>query len=114
MKKTQFNLDEALSKALPEMVKDKKALDKIVEIISESIYSNDFDAKSNVVECLTGKGDFDEFSINIHEFLGVYWVSAPEFDDDGYFTSKDDAIAFAENRYESFISNYSDDDIEED
>jgi hypothetical protein len=110
MKKTQLNLDKALSKALPEMVKDKKALDKIVEIIAESIYSNDFDAKSNVVECLTGKGDFDEFSINIHEFLGVFWVSAPEFDDDGYFTNKDDAIAFAEDRYDAFISNFSDDD----
>jgi len=110
MKKTQFKLDKALSKVLPEMVKDKKALDKIVEILADCIYSNNFDADSNVVESLTGKGDFDEFNINIHEFLGVFWVSAPEFDNDGYFTNKDDAIAFAEDRYDAFISNYSDDD----
>ncbi len=110
MKKTQFDLEKALRKTLPEMVKDKKALEKMVEIIADSIYSNNFDADSNVVESLTGKGDFDEFNINIHEFLGVYWVSAPEFDNDGYFTSKDDAISFAEDRYGPFISNYSDDD----
>ncbi len=114
MKKTQFDLDKALSKALPEMVKDKKALDKIVEIIADCIYSNNFNADSNVVESLTGKGDFDEFEISIHEFLGVFWVSAPEFDDDGYFLSKEDAIAFAEDRYGPFITNYSDDDIDDD
>ena len=110
MKKTQFTLDKAIRKGLPEMLKDKKAQDKIVEIVANSIYSNNFDADSNVVESLTGKGDFDEFNINIHEFLGVFWVSAPEFDNDGYFTNKDDAIAFAEDRYDAFISNYSDDD----
>lgn len=110
MKKTQFTLNKSIRKALPEMLKDKKALDKIVEIIADSIYSNNFEADSNVVESLTGKGDFDEFNINIHEFLGVFWVSAPEFDNDGYFTNKDDAIAFAEDRYDAFISNYSDDD----
>ena len=110
MKKTQFTLDKAIRKALPEMLKDKKAQDKIVQIVANSIYSNNFDADSNVVESLTGKGDFDEFNINIHEFLGVFWVSAPEFDNGGYFTNKEDAIAFAEDRYDAFISNYSDDD----
>jgi len=54
-----------------------------------------------------------KFQIATNNRLGqvwVFWVSAPEFDDDGYFTSKDDAIAFAEDRYGPFISNYSNDD----
>jgi hypothetical protein len=106
MKKTQFTLDQALRTSLPKMIKDKKALDAIVEILEDCIYLNNFDVNSNIVETITGKGDFDEFGINIHEFHGVFWISAPEFDDDGYFTSIDDAIAFAEDRYEPFITNY--------
>ena len=106
MKKTQVTLDQALRKSLPKMIKHKKSLDAIVEILEDCIYSNNFDVKSNIVETITGKGDFDEFGINIHEFHGVFWISAPEFDDDGYFTSIDDAIAFAEDRYEPFITNY--------
>jgi hypothetical protein len=106
VKNTQVTLDQALRKTLPKMMLDEKALDVIVEILEDCIYSNNFDVGSNIVDTLTGKGDFGEFSINIHEFYGVFWVSAPEFDDDGYFTTIDDAIAFAEDRYEPFITNY--------
>jgi len=112
MKKSQLTLDQALKTSLPKMLKDKKALDAIVEILEDCIYSNNFDVGSNIVETLTGKGDFDAFSINIHEFHGVFWISAPEFDDDGYFTSIDDAIAFAEDRYGPFITNYLSEDGE--
>ena len=106
MKKTQFTLDQALRTSLPKMIKDKKALDAIVEILEDCIYLNNFDVNSNIVETITGKGDFDEFGINIHEFHGIFWVSAPEFDNHGYFTSLADAVNFAEHRYEPFITNY--------
>jgi hypothetical protein len=106
MKKTQVTLAQALRTSLPKMINDKKALDAIVDILEDCIYSNNFEVGANIVETITGKGDFDEFNISIHEFHGVFWISAPEFDDDGYFTSVDDAIAFAEVRYEPFITNY--------
>ena len=35
MKKTQVTLDQALRKSLPKMIKDKKALDVIVEILED-------------------------------------------------------------------------------
>jgi hypothetical protein len=106
MKKTPVSLDEALRISLPKMIENKKALDAIVEILEDCISSDNFDISSNIVESLTGKGDFDEFSINIHEFHGIFWISANEFDDDGYFTSIDEAISFAEQRYEPFITSY--------
>jgi hypothetical protein len=106
MNKTSDSLDEALRISLPKMIKKKKALDALVEILADYVYSGNFDTGSNIVESLTGKGDFDEFSINIHEFHGIFWISANEFDDDGYFTSIDEAISFVEERYEPFITRY--------
>jgi hypothetical protein len=106
MRKTSITLDEALRISLPKMINETKALEAIVEILEECIYSDNFDISSKIVGCLTGKGDFGEFSINIHEFHGIFWVSAPEFDNDGYFTSKEDAILFVQERYEPFITNY--------
>jgi hypothetical protein len=106
MVKKTISLNEALRISLPKMINEKKALDAIVEILEECIYSDNFDISSNIVQSLTGKGDFDDFSINIHEFHGIFWISAPEFDNDGYFTSKEESISFAEERYETFITNY--------
>jgi hypothetical protein len=103
MKQDEISLAEALSKKLPEMVKNKEALTSIVEMVEESFFSGNFDVHSNIVEELTGLGGYGEFSIYIHEFHGIFWISAPEFDDDGYFTSKEDAISFAEDRYNSFL-----------
>jgi hypothetical protein len=48
--------------------------------------------------------------MNIYEFHGIFWISAPDFDDDGYFTSKDEVLSFAENRFEPFITNYLNDE----
>lgn len=110
MKKTSITLAEALRISLPKMINDKLALEALVDILEDYIYSDNFDINSNIVDSLTGKGDFGEFSINIHEFHGIFWISAPEFDDDGYFTSKDEALSFAENRYETFITNYLNDE----
>lgn len=106
MEKTNISLDDALRIRLPKMINEKKALDAIVEVLEDHINSDNFDISSSIVQSLTGKGDFGEFSINIHEFHGIFWISAPDFDDDGYFTSKGDALSFAENRYEPFITNY--------
>jgi hypothetical protein len=106
MNKKLITLDEALRVSMPRMISDRSALNTIVEILQECIESNDFDVSSNIVETLTGKGDFGEFSINIHEFHGIFWVSAPDFDDDGYFLNKDEAISFAKVRYQPFIDNY--------
>lgn len=103
MKHDEISLAEALSKKLPEMVKNKEALTSIVEMVEESFFSGNFDVHSNIVEELTGVGGYGEFSIYIHEFHGIFWISAPEFDDDGYFTSKEDAISFAKDRYSSFL-----------
>ena len=103
MKQDEISLAEALRRKLPEMITNKDALTKIVEMVEESFFSGNFDVHSNIVEELTGVGGYGEFSIYIHEFHGIFWISAPEFDDDGYFTSKEDAISFAEDRYSTFL-----------
>jgi hypothetical protein len=106
MNKTLISLDDAIRFSLPLMINNKNALNAIVELMADFISSNNFDVSSNIIETLIGKGDFDEFSINIHEFHGIFWISAPEFDDEGYFISKEDAIEFAVKRFEPFITNY--------
>lgn len=106
MNNTQVTFTQALGKSLPQMIQDHKGLNAIVEAIEQYILSDEFDEDSHIVKTLIGEGDFGEFDIDIHEFLGVFWISAPEFDDDGYFNSLDDAIVFAEYRYEPFITNY--------
>jgi len=78
---------------------------KSLRSLEDYIYDN-LDANLKIVKTINGKGSHDAFNINIHEFHGVFWVSAPEFDDQGYFSKLDDAITFAEHRYEPYISNY--------
>ena len=90
MKQDEISLAEALRRKLPEMITNKDALNNIVEMVEESFFSGNFDVHSNIVEELTGVGGYGEFSIYIHEFHGIFWISAPEFDDDGYFTSKEE------------------------
>jgi len=110
MSKIAISLDEAIRICLPKMIEDKLSLEALVDILKDYIYSDNFDISSHIVDSLTGKGDFGEFSINIHDFHGIFWISAPDFDIDGYFTSKDEALAFANNRYEPFITNYLNDE----
>ena len=106
MKNELISLNEAIRFSLPLMIKNQNSLNVIIEIIADCISSNNSEVSSNIIETLTGKGDFDEFSINVHEFHGIFWISATEFDDEGYFISKDDAVEFAVKRYEPFITNY--------
>ena len=51
-----------------------------------------------------GFGSAGEFGINVMNFEGVYWISAPEFNDIGYFGSREEAEAVAEMNYEPSIS----------
>jgi hypothetical protein len=110
MEENTISLDEAFRITLPKMLNEKKALDAIIEILEEFISSGDFDSSSYVVQSLGAKGDYGDFCIDIHEFHGIFWISAPEFDDDGYFTSLEDAVSFAESRYDPFITEYLNDE----
>lgn len=110
MNTKQLSLVEALSLSLPKKVSDKNFIKDIAEILEESMDSGDFDLRSTVVADLIGRGGYGDFPISINEFHGIYWISAPEFDDDGYFTEITEAISFAEQRYESYISSYENDE----
>jgi hypothetical protein len=46
----------------------------------------------------------DTFSINIYRTGPLYWVRALEFDDACYFATEKDAVEYAENNFESFIT----------
>ena len=50
--------------------------------------------ESKVVGEDSREGSFGEYPIYINEYEGVFWVSAPEFDDNGYFLWKEDAQKF--------------------
>ena len=63
-------------------------------IIQELIHENE-----TLVETLTGEGSYGEFPIEIYGYAGVYWVSAPEFADSGYFESVLDAQSCADLDY---------------
>jgi hypothetical protein len=43
----------------------------------------------------------DDYSINVNEYHGVYWVYAMEFDPVGYFLDEDSAVAFARSNWEN-------------
>lgn len=52
-----------------------------------------------VVAAFSAKGDFGRFPVDVRGIEGVYFVSATEFDDLGYFERLDDAIAAAWMEY---------------
>ena len=60
--------------------------------------------ESESVNTIIGLGGYDKFEINVMKFGDVYWISAAEFDDIGYFGSEKDAEVVAESNYEPFIS----------
>jgi hypothetical protein len=72
------------------------------------IGSNDFEdfvrnrsSLEEIVEASGGEG-FD-FEIEIRSFGPFYWISAPEFDDIGYFSKPGDALEHAEEVYGPYI-----------
>jgi hypothetical protein len=102
MKQGAISLFEAFIKKLPEMSTNKYALPAIAEMLDESLYSGNFNDHYIVVDQLTGEVGNYEIPINILEFHGIFWISAIEIGYDGFFTSKEDAISFAEDRYSAF------------
>ena len=104
MAKEPKSLMEAVKIALPKMAKNEKALDAISDMISNYLFEDYDDNRSKIVESFDAKF-FEEFTIDIHEFHGIFWITAPEFDDEGYFTNLKDAIAFAKKRYGEYIEN---------
>jgi hypothetical protein len=50
----------------------------------------------------------DTFWININRSGPLYWIRAVEFDDECYFDSQEDAIEYAEDSFESFITELAD------
>lgn len=58
---------------------------------------------SEPVRDIAARGGMDEFSIQIIRYGPVYWISAPEFDDIGYFGSLRKAVACAQVEYDVYI-----------
>jgi hypothetical protein len=56
------------------------------------------------VKEITGEGDYGAFGIIVRGVDGAYFVSALEFDDEGPFTTFDEAVDWAESNYEPFIT----------
>ncbi len=52
--------------------------------------------------------DDDVFEIEIMSAGPVFWIRANEFEDIGYFCSRKDAVAHAEEYFESYISELAD------
>ena len=105
---TKKELEESLKLSLPKIIDNEKCLKLIIGILSEKFYDEivyDNDGE-NTIETIMGLGDYGEFPITIREFCGVFWVSAPEFDDIGFFTNKEDAVSYANINYEPFVSEY--------
>ncbi len=92
---------------------NKQALEAIVEIIIDYFDSGAYENESVIVKSLQGKGDYGAFSIDINEFYGIFWITAADFDSDGYFISLQDAILFAEARFEPYITRFSDERAEQ-
>ena len=63
------------------------------------------DGHEDVVFQLEGAAPYnDTFWININRSGPLFWIQAVEFDDECYFDSEKDAIEYAENNFESFIT----------
>jgi hypothetical protein len=59
---------------------------------------------AKVVHSIGARGGYEDFDINILRFGPVFSIRAIEFDEIGYFDSKECAISAAESEYEGFIS----------
>ncbi len=79
----------------------KKSFGELIDEINEIIHDY-----SDVVEELEALGAYDDpFNIMIMSFSDIlFWVQANEFDDAGYFITKDEALNYASNNFESFFT----------
>lgn len=99
-----IDFTDALKIALPGMVTNEIAMNDIAEILQE--YTDEIKFNSTLRETLNGRNDDDVFDIEIMEFHGIFWIRANEFDDIGYFNDLANAVAYANNEYESYIDAY--------
>jgi hypothetical protein len=53
------------------------------------------------------------YSVSVVEYEGVFFVQAPDFDDVGYFTSKEDAKSYIHDRWGEAIKEAEEKDQEE-
>lgn len=60
--------------------------------------------QGEAVRSFVGRGDFDEFSIDVMQFGPLFWIIADEFDDIGYFDDLVKASDEAKSNYEPFIT----------
>jgi hypothetical protein len=77
----------------------QEELDECSDAIADLVMN-----ESEAVDGFSGLGSYDAFPINVMQFGDVYWIEAPEFDDIGYFSSKQEAMDAAEFNYEPFIT----------
>ena len=71
---------------------ESESADDLYDLLTDAILN---DAES-VSEYLAPGRDDDEFPISVMMYGGVYFVSAPEFDDVGLFRSLNDAEEYVE------------------
>ena len=84
-----------------EEVLTEKSFDELIDRINEIIHDY-----SDVVEELEALGAYDDpFNIMIMSFSDIlFWVQANEFDDAGYFLTKDEALNYASDNFEPFFT----------
>ena len=78
-----------------------KSFDELIDKINEIIHDY-----SDVAEEIEALGAYDDpFNVMIMSFSDIlFWVQANEFDDAGYFSTKDEAYSYASNNFESFFT----------
>ena len=79
----------------------EKKFDELIDRINEIVHDD-----SDVVEELEALGAYDDpFNIMIMSFSDIlFWVQANEFDDAGYFFTKDEALNYASDNFEPFFT----------
>lgn len=97
----QQDLASAISSKLDIILKDTRIRDEIVDYLANGDFLN---SNATEIETIEALGGYDEFSITIYEAFGIYWITATEFDEIGYFDSLEVAIDHAKDEYEPYIT----------
>ncbi|MDF1658774.1 MAG: hypothetical protein P1U58_14260 [Verrucomicrobiales bacterium] len=97
---------EERSERLLAAMQDGSRLDKEDLKVVESVVVEVLLSEGGVVGSMPAGMPGYEFSIDIHHFGPVFWASAVEFDDLGYFDSLEDAKGYASIEWGSFIDAY--------
>lgn len=79
---------------------EKFSSDEVFDYVEEVISDN-----SEHEEYIEALGAYEDiFHVNILSFAGtVYWITANEFDDIKYFSTKKDAVEYAHDEFSSYI-----------